>query len=99
METERNPIRPESVIKDLYNGQLNQLMVDLHKSITLMEYEHDEKLCYIKVNLKNMGYNSTVLNEVKRLYLMENWGNVFYIIVGDMLTFQLYFPQIKEGVR
>lgn len=99
METmDRKPIRPESVIEDLYSGQINQLLGEMFKIISLIEYEHDEKLAYIKIKMKNL-YNQTVLNEVKRRYLQEGWGNVFYTINDDVLTYQLYFPQIKEGLR
>jgi hypothetical protein len=99
MEMERKPIRPESVIEDLYNGQIIQLMDELHKTISLMEYEHDDKWSFIIIKIKNRDYNSTVLNEVKRRYLQEGWGNVFYNSKEGQLSFQLYFPQIKEGAR
>lgn len=47
-----------------------------------------------------MGYNPIVLNEVKRRYLLQGWGNIFYKLIENTneITFQLYFPQIKSTI-
>jgi hypothetical protein len=93
---ERKPIGPEAVIEDLYNNQITSLMDEIHKVISLKEYQHDDSWVYIYVTVNKSNYNPVVLNEVKRRYLLEGWGNIFYKIEGDKITFQLYFPQMNK---
>ena len=96
---ERKAISPESVIEDLYNNQISALMDELHKTISLKQYEYDERWAYIIVKVCNLDYNPVVLNEVKRRYVLEGWGNIFYKVLDtNQISFQLYFPQIKTGV-
>jgi len=90
---ERKPIRPESVIEDLYNNQISSLMDELYKKISLKDYDYQDKWTYIIVHIKNTDYNLVVLNEVKRRYLEDGWGNIFYNVLKDEITYQLYFPQ------
>jgi len=95
----RTPTRPETIIEDLYGNQINSLLDDLHKKIQLKEYEYSIK-GWILLTIKNLDYNTIVLNEVKRRYLQEGWGNIFYNFKEDTneITYQLYFPQIKSTV-
>jgi len=92
----RKPIGPINVIEDLYGNDLQTLLDELVKKLTLKEYEHIEGNAYIVVTVKNIGYNIVVLNEVKRRYLEEGWGNIFYKNLDDEVSFQLYFPQTKS---
>jgi len=94
----RKPISPSNVIDDLYSNELNSLLDELFKKITLKEYDHEISSAYIVITVKNNNYNNVVLNEVKRRYLKEGWGNIFYKPLGDVITFQLYFPQIKSVI-
>jgi len=99
MDDVRKPIGPVSVIEDLYSNQLNTLLDDLMKKISLKEYDHQSGTTFIIVSIRNYDYNPVVLNEVKRRYLEEGWGNVFYKIVDrETITFQLYFPQINSSL-
>ena len=87
----RTPTKPETVIEDLYGNEINSLLDELHKKIQLKEYEHSEK-GWILITVRNSDYNTIVLNEVKRRYLQEGWGNIFYYKKDSFLTFHLYFP-------
>lgn len=91
----RKPVEPTSVIEDLYGNDLHFLMDELKRKIDLKDYEHSEKLAFIKVNVSDIGYNQVVLNEVKRRYLGIGWGNVFYSSNDGKIFFQLYFPQTQ----
>lgn len=97
---EREPISPESIIEDLYHNQISSLLDDLFTKLSLKEYQSDEKLAYIIIKIRNIGYNPIVLNEVKRRYLLKGWGNIFYKLIEDTneISFQLYFPQIKSTI-
>lgn len=98
MEDNRKPIGPTSVIEDLFSNELHTLLDELMKKISLKDYVHPVGTTWILVSVKNNDYNSVVLNEVKRRYLNEGWGNVFYNFIekDSSITFQFYFPQIKS---
>ena len=100
MENNRKPVGPTLVIEDLFSNELNTLLDELMKKITLKDYTHPVGTTWILVNVRNNDYNPVVLNEVKRRYLNEGWGNIFYNVVdnGTTITFQLYFPQTKSVV-
>ena len=93
---EREAIGPVNIIEDLYSNQLNSLLDEMTRKLTIKDYEYTGG-AFIVVKVSNLDYNSVVLNEVKRRYLEVGWGNVFYnFIEGEnAITFQLYFPQTR----
>jgi hypothetical protein len=77
---------------------LNVLLDDLSKKILLKDYEYKDDTPYITITIDNLGYNSIILNEVKRRYMLEGWGGVYWktsILLSDKILCQLYFP--KQG--
>lgn len=97
---EREAIGPINVIQDLYGNQLDSLLDEMTKKISLKDYKHANGGAFILVTVNNLDYNPVVLNEVKRRYLESGWGNVFYKIITDenVITFELYFPQIRNMI-
>jgi hypothetical protein len=89
---------PESIINDLYNYELNFLCIELYKKLTLKEYDYSNPAFIIVTVNNDLNYNATVLNEIKRQYLMNGWGNLFYNIKRDSneISFQLYYPQKNQ---
>lgn len=91
-------VSPENIIVDLFNHEIESLINDLYQKLTLKDYD-SSNAAYILVTVDNhLNYNMTVLNEIKRQYLNNGWGNVFYTIKKESneILFQLYFPQKNQ---